>query len=161
MSDHLGPQAQLIWDGLELRAPAMLGAIDRLDEDEFQWQPPNGANSVAWLLWHIAEVEDNWVRDKLFSLERRYPFGMSVKAAAREQFPNKQGLLGYFHEVRALTRERLAGKTEEDFERKILDDHFGRMTERQLWAGVVTSAAWHGGQIVMIANRMLLPQRQA
>ena len=161
MSDiaaRLGPQAQLIWDGLELRTAAMLGAIDRLDEREFQWQPPNGANSIAWLLWHISEVEDNWVRDRLLSQERRYPFGASVKATPQDQFPAKAVLLDYFHDVRALTRTRLAGTSEQSFDAEVLDDHFGRITARQLWAGVVTSGAWHGGQIVIIANRLLPPR---
>src|SRR5262245_5670445 len=67
-------QAQTIWDSLEFRTPAILAAVDRVSEQEFQWLPPNGANPIAWLLWHIAEVEDNWVRDKLLVLPRRYPF---------------------------------------------------------------------------------------
>ena len=32
--------------------------------------------------------------------------------------------------------------------------HFGTLTVRQVWAGVVTSAAWHAGQIVYV-NRLL------
>jgi len=148
-------QAEVIWDGLEFRTPAILRSVEPLSESQLRWQPPNAANSVAWLLWHIAEVEDNWIRDKLLNLPRRYPFGASVKNHQGENWPGKSALLSYFHEVRALTRERLEGTLEPDFDRAVSDEHFGLITVRQLWGGVVTSCAWHGGQIVLIVKRLL------
>src|SRR5689334_6138661 len=99
--------AQFVWAGLTFRTPVMLAAVERLMDAELRWQPPNGANSIAWLLWHIPEVEDNWVRDRLYGLPKRYPFGASVKSTPLDRFPPKTALLAYFHEVRALTRQRL------------------------------------------------------
>ena len=132
----------------------MLRTIQRLSDNDFFWQPPNGANSIAWLMWHIPEVEDNWVRDKLLGLPKRYPFGMSVKASSK-QWPTRDALISYFHEVRALSKKRLTDMREDDFDRVVADEHFGTITARQLWGGVVTSSAWHSGQIVLIANRLL------
>lgn len=149
------PQARCVWDVLQFRTPPMLSVIEKLADEQMRWQPPNGANSIAWMLWHIAEVEDNWVRDRLYSLAKRYPFGTSVKSALREAFPAKVELLAYFHEVRQLTKARLEEMPEDAFERSLHDDHYGAITARQLWAGVVTSAAWHGGQIVYVSR--LLP----
>ncbi len=117
----------------------MLQSIVPLSDSQLRWQPPNGANSVAWILWHIPEVEDNWVRDKLLDLPRRYPFGESVKAFNGSDWPSKSALLAYFHEVRALTRQRLEDATEEEFNRVIRDEHFGSIAVRQLWAGVAMS----------------------
>ena len=117
--------------------------------------PPNAGNSIAWLLWHIPEVEDNWVRNKLLNLPKRYPFGTSVKAHSGGEWPSKNALLSYFREVRALTKDRLEQTREEEFDRVIADEHFGSITVRQAWGGVVTSCAWHGGQIIFIANRLL------
>ena len=151
----MGPQARTIWDSLELRTPVILRATDKLSEAELRWQPPNGGNSIAWLLWHIPEVEDNWVRDKLLNLAKRYPFGTSVKVHLTGDWPSKVALLSYFHEVRALTKDRLERTPEEEFDRIVVDEHFGSITVRQLWGGVVTSCAWHGGQIVFITNRLL------
>jgi hypothetical protein len=151
----MSPQAQTVWDAIEFRTPAIVRAIERLSEAQIQWQPPNGANSIAWLLWHIPEVEDNWVRDRLLNLPKRYPFGASVKARGETAWPRKAALIAYFHEVRALTKERLGATREEDFDRVIADEHFGSITVRQVWGGVATSCAWHGGQIVLIANRLL------
>ena len=151
----VGPQAQVIWDSLEFRTPAILQSLERLSDNQLRWQPPNAANPVAWLLWHIPEVEDNWIRDKLLNLPRRYPFGSSVKTRQAGDWPSKSALLSYFHEVRALTRDRLERTPEQDFDRTVVDEHFGSITVRQLWGGVVTSCAWHGGQIVLIVNRLL------
>jgi uncharacterized damage-inducible protein DinB len=147
-------QARVIWDSLELRTPAILRSIEPLSEAQLHWHPPNGANSIAWLLGHIPEVEDNWVREKLLDLPKRYPFGASVKAAPGV-WPGKADLLSYFHEVRALSRERLERVRDDDLDRIVADEHFGSITARQVWSGVATSCAWHGGQIVLIARRLL------
>jgi hypothetical protein len=58
----MGPQARVIWESLQFRTPVILRATEPLSDDELRWQPPNGGNSIAWLLWHNAEVEGNWVR---------------------------------------------------------------------------------------------------
>ena len=151
----MNPQARALWDSLEFRTPALLSAIDSLSDQDLLWSPPNGANSIAWLLWHIAEVEDNWVRDRLLALPKRYPFGTSVKARGTAPWPSKVELVAYFHEVRALSRDRLERTSEDDFDREIADEHYGSLTVRAVWAGVASSCAWHGGQIVLIANRLL------
>ena len=151
----MSPQARTIWDSLEFRTPAIFRAIADLSEAEVRWQPPNSGNPIAWLLWHIPEVEDNWVRDKLLNLPKRYPFGTSVKARGQNEWPAKAALISYFHEVRALTKDRLQQTREEEFDRMIADEHFGSITVRQVWGGVATSCAWHGGQIMFIVNRLL------
>lgn len=147
--------AQAIWDSLEFRKPAMLEAVEPLSKMQIHWHPPNGGNSIAWLLWHIGEVEDNWVRDKILEVPRRYPFGVSVRDAGADDYPSKDDLLGYLTDVRAMTRQRLEDSHEADFDRRVEDDHYGQITVRQVWGGVVTSFAWHAGQIVLIARRLL------
>src|SRR5574337_769341 len=102
----MNPQAKFVWESLEFRTPIMLRIIEPLTEDEMRWVPTNKSNSIAWLLWHIAEVEDNWIRDHSYGHPRRYPFGCSVRSAALDQYPTKTDLLGYFAEVRRLTKRR-------------------------------------------------------
>ena len=144
-------ESKVIWAGLELRTPAMLRAVEFLSTEQMLWLPPNAKNCIAWLLWHIAEVEDNWVRDKLLGEARRFPFGHSVKAHSGE-YPSKSELLGYFHEVRALTHTRLESLKAEDFDREITDKDFGTIAIRELWSLVVTSCAWHSGQITLMGR---------
>lgn len=150
------PQARAIWDALEFRMPAVLQKVADLSDADLYWQPPNGANSIGWLLWHIAEVEDNWVRVAVLNLPRRYPFGASVKSASTAaERPSKDALLAYLHEVRALSWDRLDRTTDGEFDRVVSDEHYGSITVRQVWAGVATSGAWHGGQIMLLVNRLL------
>ena len=151
----MGPQARTIWDALEFRTPAIMGAVEHLSEAQVWWQPPNAGNPIGWLVWHIPEVEDNWVRDRLLDLPKRYPFGTSVKSRPGHERPGKEALLAYFREVRLLSLQRLEGTDEGDFDRVITDEHFGSITIRQMWAGIASSCAWHGGQIIYINNRLL------
>ncbi len=150
----MNSQAQLVWDSLEFRTPIILRIVEPLSENQMRWWPPNRSNSIAWLIWHIAEVEDNWIRDRLYGEPRRYPFGRSVQDTAHDEYPAKAALLSYFAEVRALTKQRLEGMATEEFERFIHDSHWGTISVRQLWSGVVTSCAWHGGQIAL-TNRLM------
>ncbi len=76
-------EAQVVWASLEFRKPAMLQIVEAIAAEQMQWVPSNGRNSIAWLLWHIAEVEDNWIRDLWLGEPRRYPFGRSVRDARR------------------------------------------------------------------------------
>jgi uncharacterized damage-inducible protein DinB len=153
----MNEQARIIWRTLEFRAPAMLQAFSRLSDEQIGWQPPNGANTARWLLWHIAEVEDNWIRDVVYGEARRYPFGMSVREATTNGQPGKAELLEYFREVRALSLARLERATDSDLKREVRDRDFGRLDVSGVWIGVATSCAWHGGQLVLLANR-LIPQ---
>lgn len=150
----MNPEAKTVWAGLEFRKPALLQIVEALSDEQLLWLPPNGRNSIAWQLWHIAEVEDNWVRDVLLGQPRRYPFGCSVREASREQYPAKAELLAYFHEVRELSRTRLEATVEADFDKVVHDAHFGPLSGREVWGGVVTSFAWHAGQIAL-TNRLM------
>ena len=152
----MNQQAKFVWESLEFRTPIMLRIVEPLTEDEMRWLPPNKSNSIAWLVWHIPEVEDNWVRDRLHGQPKRYPFGCSVRAATLDQYPSKAELLRYIAEVRGLTKRRLEETAEAEFERVLHDDHFDTISVRQLWGGVVTSCAWHGGKIALTSR--LIPR---
>jgi Protein of unknown function (DUF664) len=96
------------------------------------------------------------VRDRIYGQPRRFPFSNSVREAAIDKYPSKSTLLRYFSEVRAISRQRLDDAPEEDFDRLVDDPTWGRITVRQVWMGVVTSCAWHGGQIALTSR--LIPR---
>jgi hypothetical protein len=147
----MSPDARFVWSALSFRTPPMLAAVAAVSEQEFTTCAGH-PNPIAWLLWHIAEVEDNWVRDKLLGQPKRYPFGLSVKDPSRDRYASKAELLAYFDEVRNASRLRLQAMSDPEFDRGIEDEHYGHLTARDLWAGVATSCAWHGGQIVFLAR---------
>jgi uncharacterized damage-inducible protein DinB len=132
----------------------MLRIVDQLSDEQLRWLPPNGVNSMAWLLWHIAEVEDNWIREQILQLPKHYPFDVSAKATPRPACPPKAALVTYFHDVRALSKQRLEASSDTQMDHTVEDEHYGTLTVRQVWAAVATSGAWHGGQIAYV-NRLL------
>jgi hypothetical protein len=77
-----------------------------------------------------------------------------VRDARRAHYAAKAELLAYFHEVRDLTKKRLEATTEADFDKMVHDAHFGPLSMRDVWGGVITSFAWHAGQIAL-TNRLL------
>jgi len=150
------PEARAVWASFEFRVPMLLRNVEPLTESQIRWRPGPGRNSIRWQLWHIAEVEDNWVRTCLLRDEPHYPFVTSLADADLEHdSPRKSDLLEYLQQVRTLTKKRLEALSAEDFEATTKDPDFGELTVRQLWAGVATSFAWHAGQVALTAK--LLP----
>lgn len=148
------PEASAFWTGLEFRKPELLRLVEPLTSEQMVWLPPGGANSVAWLLWHIAEVEENWMGASVYGEHRRYPFGNSVRDAVPDEYPSKQALIDYLHEVRAITERRLENVSADEFSRLLEDPNWGEIPVRQVWAGLVTSFAWHSGQISFMRRLM-------
>jgi hypothetical protein len=148
---ELEGEARSVWAALEFRKPMMLRNVEPLDEAQVRWRPGPGRNSIAWQLWHIAEVEDVWVRTCLLDEEPHFALGRPLVDAGND-FPPKADLLRYFHDVRALSRSRLEAMSGADFDRRVRDPDFGEMAARDLWAGVATSFAWHAGQIALTAK---------
>ena len=40
-------------------------ALDGLSEDELHWRPALESNTIDWMVWHMARVEDNWINVRL------------------------------------------------------------------------------------------------
>lgn len=148
------PEAKSIWSGLEIRVPMMVRNVEPLTREQMLWVPAEGRKCVAWQLWHIAEVEDVWIAEVVLGEEGRFPFGHRLAEVEGDlsTYPSKDELLAYFHEVRSITKSRLERATEEDFEREVTDADFGTRPARDIWQGVVTSFAWHAGQLAMTAK---------
>src|SRR5262245_55151168 len=50
-----------IQSGLEEYLQALTRAIEGLTPTEIRWQATPHTNHIAWLVWHMARVEDGWV----------------------------------------------------------------------------------------------------
>ena len=55
--------AALLTEAFSRIAQTALAAIDGLDEDQLAHRPTPEANSIAWLVWHLARVQDDHVAD--------------------------------------------------------------------------------------------------
>ena len=66
------------------QVPAVVGG---LDEDDLAWRPDPGANSIAWLVWHLTRVADDHVAevagtDQVWTSDGWYErFGLPFPAA--------------------------------------------------------------------------------
>ena len=53
----------LLFDAFERVRERVVGVVDGLGADAAVFRPDPGANSVAWLLWHLARIQDDHVAD--------------------------------------------------------------------------------------------------
>ncbi len=108
-------------------------ALDGLTPAELYWQPSPNANHIAWLVWHMARVEDNWYSIYIgpsepvwvtggYCTRFRLPAvgngsGTSTEDVAEFPVLPMDEVLEYFDAVRARTLEVLDSLTEEDLSR--------------------------------------------
>jgi hypothetical protein len=135
---------------------------DGLTDEQAGYRPSPSANSIAWLIWHsarvqdiqlapIAGVEQVWTRDgwvDRFGLDlprNDTGFGHGPEQVAKVQAPADL-LAGYYHAVHKLTLEFVAGVTAEDLAR-IVDGHWEPpVTASARLVSIIDDCAQHLGQ---------------
>ena len=113
------------------QVPAVVGG---LDETDLAWRPDPSANSVAWLVWHLARVQDHhvaeildvdpiWVsgdyaeRCGLDPDASNTGYGHSPDEVAAVRPDSGDVLLEYLDAVSARTQQMLRGLTPDDLDR--------------------------------------------
>lgn len=119
------------------RLPPLVGAaVEGLSVDELTAAPAEGANTIAWLVWHLTRVHDHHVSEVMgtdqlwvtgdhaarFGLDPDpgnvgYGHGPSEVAALRPDGPD--ALVGYHDAVHARTRTYLDGLGDDDLDRVV------------------------------------------
>ncbi len=109
------------------------GIVDGLDEKTLAARPGERANSIAWLIWHLARIQDDHVADaggyeQVLTADGWYerlglPFdpadtgyGHSSDEVAQVQLSAEQ-LTGYYDAVHARTLEYLRTVTDDELDR--------------------------------------------
>lgn len=54
---------QLLADAFGRIGAGVARTLDGLPDDALTWRPDPGANTIAWLVWHIGRVQDGQVAD--------------------------------------------------------------------------------------------------
>jgi hypothetical protein len=135
---------------------------DGLTDDQSNYRPSPSANSIAWLIWHsarvqdlqlapIAGVEQVWIRDgwvDRFGLDlprndSGYGHGPSEVAKVRAPV---ESLAGYYHAVHERTLEFVAGVTGEDLARIVDPDWDPPVTASARLVSIIDDCAQHLGQ---------------
>ena len=139
---------------------------DGLTEEQAIYRPSPKANSIAWLIWHSARVQDVqvadvagveqvWTRDgwvERFGLDLPRDdtgYGHSSEDVAKVQAPADL-LGGYYHAVHKLTLEYIASITDDELAR-IVDTHWDPpVTASARLISIIDDCAQHLGQAAYV-----------
>jgi uncharacterized damage-inducible protein DinB len=160
---------EAIQSGLEEYLRGLKRATEGLSPVEIRWQPTLHTNHVAWLVWHMARVEDGWV-----SRLRRCPTVWQADGWA-ERFhmdPTSSGsgqtmeevrampeipltsLLAYFDAVRAVTCHYLEQATDADLAQEYPHPRLGSRTGIWIVGHILVEESQHLGQVALLRGMM-------
>ncbi len=114
----------------------VVDAVDGLTPDQLRWAPAPGANSIGWLVWHLARIQDDhvaeligdeqeWASGRWAPRFRLAPdmldtgYGYSAADVARVRPENAATLVAYYDAVARRTRTFLDGLTGDDLDRVV------------------------------------------
>ncbi|MDT5275182.1 MAG: hypothetical protein QOG95_2114 [Mycobacterium sp.] len=139
---------------------------DGLTDEQANYRPSPGANSIAWLIWHSARVQDIqlapiagvdqvWTRDgwvDRFGLDlprNDTGYGHGPDEVAKVQ-ASADLLAGYYHAVHKLTLEFVAGVTAEDLGRIVDPGWDPPVTASSRLVSIIDDCAQHLGQAAYV-----------
>ena len=146
-------------------------ALDGLSDDELQWQPTLHANSIDWMVWHMARVEDNlinvvlqnhapiWERDRWGErLSISYTgagAGMTMGEIRAMGRIDVQSVMDYYRSIRNQTSDYFTNTmSEDDLLRVIEHTNFRGWTGAQILGRLLCEEAEHLGQIEYLRGMM-------
>ena len=131
------PATETTLSALERSWQMVDAAMADLDEATMTARPNDQSNSIAWTLWHMNRVADNflhvrfqdkaplWTSDgwheKFGMANDAADFGMGWDSARVDawQAPSKDVMLGYFEAVKGAARAYLTPLTDDDVARQV------------------------------------------
>ena len=148
-------------------------AVDGLTPEQLDFRPASHANSIAWLVWHLARVQDDHVADVAgteqawtaegwadrFGLpfspaETGYGHTSAEVAAVRAP---ADLLVGYYEAVHGRTVKYVQGLGQADLDRVVDLNWDPPVTLGVRLASVISDDLQHGGQAAYV--RGMLPRR--
>jgi uncharacterized damage-inducible protein DinB len=165
----------LIKMSLEENRDYVARAIEGLSKDELAWKPKPHSNSIAFLLWHLARVEDFWINRALLGGTELYEaagwhrkfgtaprdsgFGYDRAALDAWPVPALELLRGYAATVREKTLVYLDSLTAARLD-EAKDFGWRKGTTGSALAHLISEVGEHSGQIGYLrgAIRGLEPQ---
>ena len=141
-------------------------AVDGLDEGVLTKAPADGANTIAWLVWHLTRVQDHHISE-LRDVEQLYlaegwheRFGRGADgqdhgyghsaADVASVHGTATDLLGYHHAVQARTNDYLKGLTAADLDRVVDERWDPPVTLGVRLASLVSDCLQHAGQAAYV-----------
>ncbi len=142
-------------------------AVEGLGPDDLNARPAAGANSLAWLVWHLTRVQDDHVADasgldqvwlsqgweKRFGLDlpgRDTGYGHSSAKVAKVRVDSGDLLTGYYDAVHERTLGYVRGLTAKDFERVVDERWDPPVTLAVRLVSVLSDDLQHVGQAAYV-----------
>jgi hypothetical protein len=147
--------------------PLAAGAVDGLNEEELCRAPEPGANTVGWLVWHLARVQDHHVAE-LLGTEQAWVGGDWARRIGLEPDPSNTGyghtaeevssvrpenaevLLDYLDEVQGRTTAMLEGLAPDDLDRVVDDRWDPPVTLGVRLVSIADDSLQHAGQAAYV-----------
>jgi hypothetical protein len=134
--------------------------VDGLTDEVANYRPTPAANTIAWLIWHsarvqdaqvadiagVAQVWDNWVDRFALDLPRDDTgYGHSPEAVAKVR-ASAEHLAGYYRAVHQMTLDYVARLTADELERVVDENWDPPVTASVRLVSVLDDCAQHLGQ---------------
>lgn len=165
--------SDLLTDALGRVRQQMPDLVTGLSDDDLAWRPDPGANSIAWLVWHLSRIEDDHVSDvagtpqawtadgweERFALPfppGEHGYGMSSDDVGRVRVGGDL-LAGYYDAVAGRSQAYVATLTPDDLDRVVDDRWDPPVTLGVRLVSVVNEVNAHLGQAQYV--RGLLERR--
>ncbi|MGI5405898.1 mycothiol transferase [Streptomyces chartreusis] len=147
-------------------------AVGGLAPDQLGARPAPGANSVAWLVWHLTRVQDDHIADafevdqvwlaqdwqKTFGLDlprRDTGYGHTPAKVAKVQVDSGDLLTGYYDAVHVQTLDRLRDVAAKDLERVVDERWDPPVTLGVRLVSVLSDDLQHVGQAAYVRGLVL------
>ncbi|MGW4940117.1 mycothiol transferase [Actinoplanes sp. NPDC004185] len=150
------------------RLPELVrSAVDGLSPEQLRTPPAEGANTVAWLVWHLTRIQDGYLaeltgQDQIWVTGDRAPrFGLKpdpddngyAHAAAQVLAVRPESaavLVEYYQAVHERTQSYLAGLTDGDLDRVVDDSWDPPVTLGVRLVSILNDDTQHVGQAAYV-----------
>jgi hypothetical protein len=160
---------EAIQSGLEEYLQALKRALEGLTPTEIRWQATPHTNHIAWLVWHMARVEDNWVSrlwrgptvwqadgwaDRFHMDPTSGGAGQTMEEVRAMPAIPLPDLMAYFDVVRAVPRHYLEQATEADLAQEYPHSRVGPRTGTWIVGPILVEESQHTGQVALLRGMM-------
>jgi uncharacterized damage-inducible protein DinB len=143
------------------------GAVHGLTPEQLREAPAKGANTIGWLVWHLARVQDSHIAE-LLDQEQLYTTGDWAGRFGKEADPSDTGygysaaqvtavapesweaLDGYFRAVHERTAKYLEGLSADDLDRVVDENWDPPVTVGVRLISVYDDCTQHVGQAAYV-----------
>jgi hypothetical protein len=164
--DQAMRSSEILTDGYGRLPELVHRAADGLTAEQLAFRPEPGANSIAWLVWHLSRVQDDhlagvtgqrqlwdqsWVeRTGIDRDVRTFGFGDGPHDVAGVLPPGPGGLLAYHDAVMERTTAYLASVEDEDLDRVVDTRWTPPVTAGVRLVSVLSDNLQHAGQALFV-----------